>query len=82
MKYRRATLVSTQYKGTVIGITQPPPTEGAWSALFSNLSNFGLDNYVVKRSKRPLLEEVLRYRLPCPIKLVIFSGGVLTERAH
>ena len=46
------------YKGTVIGITQPPPTEGAWSALFSNLSKSGLDNYVAKRSKRPLLEEV------------------------
>ena len=29
-------------QGTVIGITQPPPTEGAWSALFSNLSKSGL----------------------------------------
>ena len=29
-----------------------------WSALFSNLSKSGLDIYVVKRSKRPLLEEV------------------------
>ena len=45
-------------EGTVIGITKPPPTEGVWSALFSNLSKSGLDNYVVKRSKRPLLEEV------------------------
>ena len=45
-------------QGTVIGITQPPPREGAWSALFSNLSKSGLDNYVVKRSKLPLLEEV------------------------
>ena len=35
------------------------PTEGAWSALFSNLSKSGLDSYIVKRSKRPLLEVVL-----------------------
>ena len=28
---------SVMLKGTVIGITQPPPKEGAWSALFSNL---------------------------------------------
>ena len=35
-----------------MGITQPPSTEGAWNALFSNLSKSGLDNwdnYVVKR---------------------------------
>ena len=44
-------------KGTVIGITQPPPRDGAWSALFSNLSKFALANYVVKLSERPLLEE-------------------------
>ena len=25
-------------KGTIIGITQPPPKDGAWGALFSNLS--------------------------------------------
>ena len=43
---------------SVIGITQPPPKEGAWNALFSNLSKSGLDNYVVKRSESPLLEEV------------------------
>ena len=42
----------------VIGITQPPPRDGAWSALFSNMSKPGLDNYVVKRPKCPLLEEV------------------------
>ena len=36
-------------------VTQPPPREGVQSALFSNLSKSGLDNYVVKRSKRPLL---------------------------
>ena len=40
----------TSLYGTVIGITQPPPIDGAWSALFSYLSKFGLDNYVVKRS--------------------------------
>ena len=45
-------------KGTVIVITQPPPREGAQSAIFSNLSKSGLENYVVKRSKRTLLEEV------------------------
>ena len=44
------------FKGAVIGVTQPPPKEGAWSALFSNLSKSDLDNYVVKRSKRPLSE--------------------------
>ena len=42
----------------LIGITQPPPKEGAQNAVFSNLSKSGLDNYVVKRSERPLLEEV------------------------
>ena len=41
-----------------IGITQPPPKEGARSAFFSNLSKSGLDNYLVKRSKRNLLEEL------------------------
>ena len=46
---------------------QPPQKEGAWRVLFSNLSKSGLENYVVKRSKRPLLEEVARSRLPCPI---------------
>ena len=44
---------------------QPPPTERNWSALFSNQSEFGLDNYVVKR---PLLEEVSWSQLPCPIR--------------
>ena len=38
--------------------SQSPPKEGARSALFSNLCKFGLDNYAVKCSKRPLLEEV------------------------
>ena len=33
--------------GKVIGITQPAPRDGAWSALFSNLSKSALDNYVV-----------------------------------
>ena len=42
----------------VIGITQPPPKEGARSALSSNLSKSGLEYYAVKRSKRHLLEEV------------------------
>ena len=31
------------------------------------MSKSGLDNYVVKRSERPLLEEVAWSRLPCPI---------------
>ena len=53
-----AVLIEVAHKGTVIGITQPPPREVAWSALFSNLSKSALDNYVVKRSERPLLEEV------------------------
>ena len=39
-------------------ITQPPPRNGVWSALFDNLSKSGLDNYVVKRSKCPLMVEV------------------------
>ena len=51
----------------IIGITQPPPKDGARNALSSNLSKSGLDNYVVKRSKRHLLEEVSWSRLPCPI---------------
>ena len=42
----------------VIGITQPPPRDGALSASFSNLSKSALDNYVVKCSECPLLEEV------------------------
>ena len=46
------------FRGTVIGNTQPLPKDGARNALFSNLSKSGLDNYVVKRSKRHLLEEV------------------------
>ena len=33
--------------------------EGAWSTLCSNLSKSTLDNYVVNRSERPLLEEVV-----------------------
>ena len=45
-------------QGTVIRITQLPPKDGAGNALFSNLSKSGLDNYVVKRSKRHLFEEV------------------------
>ena len=45
-------------RARIIGITQPPPKEGARNALFSNLSKSGLDNYVVERSERPLLEEV------------------------
>ena len=44
--------------GTVIGIMQPPPIDGARNVLLSNLSKSGLDNYVVKRSKRHLLKEV------------------------
>ena len=38
----------------IVGITQPPPKDGARDPLFSNLSKFGLDNYIVKRSKRYL----------------------------
>ena len=53
-------------KGTVIGITQPPPKDGARDTLFSNVSKSGLDNYVVKRTKRHLFEEVSWSRLPCP----------------
>ena len=45
---------------------QPPPREGAWSALCGNLSKSGLDNYVVKRSELPLLEEVAWPGLPFP----------------
>ena len=41
-------------QGTVIGMKQPPPIEGARSALFSNLSKSALDNYVLKRSSRHL----------------------------
>ena len=48
---------------------QTPPKEGAWIALFSNLSKSGLDNYIIKRSKRPLLDKVAWPRLPCPICL-------------
>ena len=48
----------------MIGITQHPPREGAWSALFSNLSKCDLDKFVVKRPKRPFLEEVSWSRLP------------------
>ena len=33
---------------------------GLLNAFFSNLSKFGLDNYVVMRSERPLLEEVAK----------------------
>ena len=48
-----------RYDRLEIGITQPPPRDGAWSALFSNLSKSALvDNYALKRSERPLLEEV------------------------
>ena len=54
-------------KWPVIEFTQPPPRDGAWSALFSNLSKSALDNYEVKRSKRPLLEEVAWSRLLFPI---------------
>ena len=50
-----------------IGITQPLPRDGAWSALFINLSKSAWDSYVVKRSERPLLEEVAWSRLLCPI---------------
>ena len=53
-----ASLVLFETKLTVIRITQPPQRDGAWSALFSNLSKSALDNYVVKRSEHPLLEEV------------------------
>ena len=35
-----------QWRGKVIGITQTPPKDGAWSALFKNLSKSGLDNYI------------------------------------
>ena len=45
-------------KGTVIGITQPPPKDGARDTLFSNVSKSGLDNYVVKSTKRHLLEKI------------------------
>ena len=31
--------------------------DGAYSALFSNLSKSGLDNYLLKRYKHPLLED-------------------------
>ena len=34
----------------VIGITQSPPKEGAQSALFCNLSESGLDNYLCSKA--------------------------------
>ena len=53
----------------VIGITQPPLRDGAWSALFSNLSKSALDKYyVVKSSECPLLEEGAWFWLLCPIE--------------
>ena len=67
-------------RGRVIWITQPPPTEVAWSALFSNLSKSALDNYVEKRSERPLLEDggcvipaSLRHVADMPIALTSFG---------
>ena len=54
-----------------MGITQPPPKEGAWSALFSNLSKSSLDNYVVKRSKRLLFRDP-NYR--ALLNLIITQG--------
>ena len=56
-------------RGTaVIGITQPSPIEGTWSALFCNLSKYCWDNYVAKRSECFLLEEVVWLRLTCLIQ--------------
>ena len=60
-------LQSVPRKRTVIGIMQPPPKDGDRNALFSSLSKPGLDNYVVKRSKCHLLEEVSWLQSPCPI---------------
>ena len=51
---RHPLIIRPNEQGTVIGITQPPPREGVWSALFSNLAKPGLEIYVTKRSKRPL----------------------------
>ena len=44
--------------GSCIENSNWDPKEGAWNALFRNLSKSGLDKNVVKRSKRSLLEEV------------------------
>ena len=63
---------SENIKGTKNGITQPPPRDGPWSALFSNLSKSALDNYIVKCSERPLLEEVTWSRKLCPIYWSLF----------
>ena len=41
-------------------------------ALFSNLFNSCLENYVIKHSKLPLVKEVPCYQFPCPIK---YMGG-------
>ena len=38
-------------QGTVIGVTQPPPRDGAWSSFFSNLSKSAFDNYSTQCSK-------------------------------
>ena len=55
-------------QGTVIVITWPPPKDVARNAIFSELSKFCLDKYVVKSFKRHLLEEALLSRLLCPIQ--------------
>ena len=57
-------------KGWQKSYSQSSPKEGAWSTLFSNLSKSGLDSYIVKRSKRLLLEEVVWSWLPFLMQLI------------
>ena len=62
-------------QGTVIGITKPSPTEGAWSALLHIFLRQNWTDYLIKRSTRPLLEEVAWYRLLCNF-FIDFRGRV------
>ena len=48
LKLPRFSINCFLWEKSVIGITQPPPKEGARVALFVNLSKSALDNYVVK----------------------------------
>ena len=45
-------------QGTVIGITQPPPRDGACCALLHEWPSQNQTDYYISRCERPLLEEV------------------------
>ena len=71
-------------QATVIGITKPPPKDGAWSALLHSCLRQTQTDYKIKRSERPLLRRLQDpdYRALQGLPIIATKDGVESILLH